>query len=142
MFELCETGDWDIFLGPPEQARAETGGADQWALKRRKLPGFAIVNEKKRPHPCDTHYQFSIKTLLTKKNKKNHIVAITAIIIIIAISKYTTNIHIHHLKTTFMCPRSIAGVPFDSVGILQTTLLLRTTCMRSCCNWNASCVAA
>jgi len=29
MFELRETGNWDIFLGPPEQARAETGGADQ-----------------------------------------------------------------------------------------------------------------
>jgi len=28
---------------------------------------------------------------------------------------------------------SIAEVPFDSVGILRTTLLLRTTCMRSCC---------
>jgi len=27
MFELRETGDWDIFLGPPERARAETGGA-------------------------------------------------------------------------------------------------------------------
>ena len=23
MFELCETGDWDIFLGPPERTRAE-----------------------------------------------------------------------------------------------------------------------
>jgi len=30
MFELRETGDWDIFLNPPERARAETGGADQW----------------------------------------------------------------------------------------------------------------
>ena len=30
MFELRETGDWDIFLGSPERARAETGGADQW----------------------------------------------------------------------------------------------------------------
>ena len=28
MFELRETGDWDIFLGPPERARAETSGAD------------------------------------------------------------------------------------------------------------------
>jgi len=28
--------------------------------------------------------------------------------------------------------RSVAGVPFDSVGILQPTLLLHTTCMRSC----------
>jgi len=26
MFELRETGDWGIFLGPPERARAETGG--------------------------------------------------------------------------------------------------------------------
>ena len=36
MFELRETGDWEIFLGPPERARAETGGADQdkglWSL--------------------------------------------------------------------------------------------------------------
>ena len=30
MFELHETGDRDIFLGPLERARAETGGADQW----------------------------------------------------------------------------------------------------------------
>jgi len=65
MFELRETGDWDIFLGPPERARAETGGAD-WVLKWRELPMFAIVNEKKRPHRWDTHHQFSIKTLLSK----------------------------------------------------------------------------
>ena len=44
MFELRETGDWDIFQGPPERARVETGGADQWVLKRRELPGFARVN--------------------------------------------------------------------------------------------------
>jgi len=51
MFEVRETGDWDIFLGPPKRARAETGGADQWVLKRRELPGFkfAIVNLKKTP---------------------------------------------------------------------------------------------
>jgi len=66
VFELRETGDWDIFLGPPERARAETGGADQWVLKQRELPGFAIVNEKKRPQPWDTHHQFSIQTLLSK----------------------------------------------------------------------------
>ena len=35
MFELHETGDCDIFLGPPERARAETGGADQMVVKRR-----------------------------------------------------------------------------------------------------------
>ena len=71
MFELLETGDWDIFLGPPERAKAETGGADQWVLKRRELPGFAIVNEKKRPHPWDTHHQFSKKTPLTWWQNKN-----------------------------------------------------------------------
>jgi len=43
MFELRKTGDWDIFLGPPERARAETGGADQWVLKQRELAGFARV---------------------------------------------------------------------------------------------------
>jgi len=40
-----ETGDWDIFLGPPERARAETGGADQWVLKRREYSGFARANK-------------------------------------------------------------------------------------------------
>jgi len=59
-------------LGPPERARAETGGADQWVLKRRKFPGFAVVNEKKRPHPWDTHYQFSIKTSLSKGDGKKY----------------------------------------------------------------------
>jgi len=32
MFELRETGDWDLFLGPLEWARTETGGADRWVL--------------------------------------------------------------------------------------------------------------
>jgi len=45
MFELRETGDWDIFLGPPERARAKTGGADQWVLKRRECSGVARVNK-------------------------------------------------------------------------------------------------
>jgi len=45
MFELRETGDWDIFLGPRERARAETGGADQWVLKRRECSGFARVSK-------------------------------------------------------------------------------------------------
>ena len=45
MFELRETGDWDIFLGPPERARAETGGADQWVLKQRECSGFARVHK-------------------------------------------------------------------------------------------------
>jgi len=33
MFELREIDDWDIFLGPPERAGAETGGADQWVVR-------------------------------------------------------------------------------------------------------------
>jgi len=45
MFDLRETGDWDIFLGPLERAKAETGGADQWVLKRRECSGFARVNK-------------------------------------------------------------------------------------------------
>ena len=47
MFELREIGDWDIFLGPPERARTETGGADQWVtvLTQREFPGFARVNK-------------------------------------------------------------------------------------------------
>jgi len=40
-----ETGDWDLFLGPLEWARAETGGADRWVLKRRGFPGVARVNK-------------------------------------------------------------------------------------------------
>jgi len=45
MFEVREIGDWDIFLGPSERARAETGGADQWVLKRRELPGSSCHRE-------------------------------------------------------------------------------------------------
>ena len=45
MFELRETGDWDIFLGPPERAMVETGGVDQWVLKRKEYSGFARVNQ-------------------------------------------------------------------------------------------------
>jgi len=45
MFELRGAGDWDIFPGPPERARAETGGADQWVLKRRECSGLARVNQ-------------------------------------------------------------------------------------------------
>ena len=62
-----ETGDWDIFLGPLEWARAETGGPDRWALQRRGFPGVARVYSP--PRPWDTHYQFSTKTLLSKSIK-------------------------------------------------------------------------
>jgi len=59
------TGDWDLFLGPLEWARGETGGADRWVLQRRGFSGVARVYSP--PCPWDTHYQFSIKTLLSKK---------------------------------------------------------------------------
>ena len=42
----------------------------------------------------------------------------------------------------FESASSIAGLLFDSVGSLRTTSLLRTICIRSWCNWSASCVAA
>jgi len=42
MFELRETGDWDIFLSPQEWARVENGGADQWVLKRRDSQGLPL----------------------------------------------------------------------------------------------------
>ena len=45
MFELRETGDRDIFIGPPERARAETGGGDQWVLKRRECSGYVRVHQ-------------------------------------------------------------------------------------------------
>ena len=43
-------------------------------LKRRELPGFAIVNEKKRLLPWDTHYEpeFAIKTLLSKQHTRKY----------------------------------------------------------------------
>jgi len=45
-FELRETGDWDIFLGPPppERARAETGGADH-GVKAKGTPRVSHVNK-------------------------------------------------------------------------------------------------
>jgi len=55
-------------------------------------------------------------------------IIIVIIMIIITVPKSTTNIHIYYIKTTFMCPRSIAGVPFDSAGCFWAFLLLHTTC--------------
>ena len=50
------TGDRDLFLGPLEWARAETGGVDRWVLKRRGFPGVARVYLP--PCPWDTHISF------------------------------------------------------------------------------------
>jgi len=47
-----------------------------------------------------------------------------------------------HMRISSSNASSIAGVLFDSAGGLCTTLLLRTTCMRSCCTLSARCVAA
>ena len=52
--------------------------------------------------------------------------------IIITIPKSTTNVHIHHFKTTCMCPRSIrgnAGVPFDSAGRFWAYNCTRPVCV-------------
>ena len=72
MLDLRETSDWDIFLGPPERARAETGGADQWVLKRRECSGFARVN---KVTSASLGYPLSIfnknSTLKAKKNEKD-----------------------------------------------------------------------
>jgi len=46
--------------------------------------------------------------------QKNQFTSIVILTITIPIS--TLNIQIHHFKITFMCPMSIAGVPFDSAG--------------------------
>ena len=62
-----ETGDWDLFLGPLEWARAETGGADRWVLYRRGFPGVARVSSP--PCPWDTHHQFSIKNSTQRKKE-------------------------------------------------------------------------
>jgi len=52
------------------------------------------------------------------------------------------NIKIIPLQNNITCPRYIAVVPFDSVRRFRATLLLRTICIRACCNGVASCVAA
>ena len=70
----------------------------------------------------------------TKEENKHDMIIIIIVIITVLIGtipQSTTNIHIHHFKTTLMCPRSIAGVPFDSVEILRTTFVLCTNCMHS-----------
>jgi len=47
-----------------------------------------------------------------------------------------------YVKSKFICPGSIARVPFDSTRRFRPTFLLHTTCVRSCCTWCDSCVAA
>jgi len=47
-----------------------------------------------------------------------------------------------YVKSIFLYPGSIAGVPFDSARRFRPTLLLHTTYVRSWCTLRASCVAA
>jgi len=54
---------------PLEWARVETGGANQRVLKQREFSGFAIVNNLS-PTSLDTHYRVSMKTLLSKRERK------------------------------------------------------------------------
>ena len=61
-----KSGTGDIFLGHPERARVEIGGADQHVLKRRELPGFARVNTvTSASQSLGNNNQFSKKTLLS-----------------------------------------------------------------------------
>jgi len=64
------TGDWDLFLGPLEWARAETGGADRGVLWWRRFPGVASVN---KVTPVSLGYTLSVlnKKTLHPPNAKN-----------------------------------------------------------------------
>ena len=71
MFEFRETGDWDIFLGPPERARAETGGADQWVLKLKECSGFARVNKVTSASLGYPPSVFNKNSTLSKRSKQH-----------------------------------------------------------------------
>ena len=59
MFELRETGDWDIFLGPPERARTETGGANQW-VKAKGMLRVCQGEQSILTHSLTTHVFFCV----------------------------------------------------------------------------------
>jgi len=63
----------------------------------------------------------------------------SSVIITIPIPQSTINIQIHPLQNNIHRPRSIAGVP-SSQALPGASLLLYPTCVRSCCNWRATCV--
>jgi len=69
MFELRETGDRDIFLGAPERAKAETGGADHCVLKRRECSGVARVN---KVTSASLGYPLSVFNKFTTLKTKQH----------------------------------------------------------------------
>jgi len=116
--------------------------------------------EKKKNQRRERKKRKGEKSRTHSQNKTMHNIHMKRIIQIITKPTSTTNSRIHPFKTTFhilnglptyeyitskqhSCvqgPRAIVGVMFDSVGSPWTTLLLRTTCMCSCCNWSASCL--
>jgi len=61
----------------------------------------------------------NLRALNSKKEKgketrkRKRIISMVIMIIIIPQSTTSTNIHIHYYNTIFLCPKSIAGVPFD-----------------------------
>jgi len=99
--------------------------------------GFGLPNQKRKKEKKER--KKGKKKGKTKNTQQNMSLIRTVIVkVTIPMPTSTTNIQIHHFTTAFMCPMSIAGMPFDSVGSLRTTLLLRSTCMRSCCKWSAT----
>jgi len=79
------------------------------------LPRSCILHSTLHPlHNASISTTYTFAELQLKKKVTQHIIIV--IVQRITLPKYTTDIHIHHFKTTFMCPRSFAGVPFDSGG--------------------------
>jgi len=72
----------------------------------------------------DVHEVDNFSWVPYTRPKKNKMIRI----IIITIPNSTTDIQHHHFEPTFMCPRSMAWVPFDSARCFRDSLLLHTTC--------------
>jgi len=79
-----------------------------------------------RPAPLTMLAPALLDSKKGEKKEKKLTVIILIIMILITILKFrattATDIQIHHFNTTLMCLRSIAGVPFDSVGRLRAAL--------------------
>jgi len=78
---------------------------------------------------------------MEKKTKTQHNKIIIIIIILTIPFHFPNPLPIYKcIISKQSCPRSIAEVPFDLVMRFWASLLLHTTCVRSCCTWRASCV--
>jgi len=124
--------------GPQEELRGPGGctprGFTSNPKQAAKLGFSGFIAKKKQKRKKSQNQTKQIMTIV--------VIIIMIIIIIVPIPKSITNIQIHHFKTTMMRARSIARVLFDSVRGFQGSFLLHTTCVRFCCNWRPSCVAA